>query len=512
MSMFGKFKGLFGYAYQEQISATSDRSNVLFLLPADSRFYLNNFTRTRILQKTEWLRQNFGIVKEGGNGIARHTIGKGICLQIDSEDIDANRYMEEDFEEYAITPDRCDLAGRRNFYEAQATVLESRLFRGEAFAVDCFNKRWNGEPCFQLWDSNEVVTPDGGTPDSGVIDGVKLDADFCPVEYYVRTFGQVAKPVPASAMMHWYKPEQINQVRGVSEFAQAVNPLVDIHELKKLATKSAKLHQALAVVVKKTAKLGRKGAFAAIRNAPGANGCAPSTSEGQDTTALESIYGGASIAYVGDDGDVKLVSGNSPSPLVETFITDLLMRDVCAGWGVPAEFFWSIAKLSGANTRFVLSKADLFFQIIGDALIYRFCRRHAYRFLQFRIQNGLLKAPQDKAGNPLPWKMSWQTPARITIDSGRDSATDIARLANGLLTLRQYYNERGQDYRRALAQWFREWKEAKQIADEIGVPEVYRLFRASMPGAAGAAPREQDKSEDPPEDPNEADPGKQAAA
>src|SRR5437667_5445229 len=137
-------------------------------------------------------------------------------------------------------------------------------------------------------------------------------------------------------MPHWYKPDSINQPRGISDLAQGEKPLVDIHELKRLATRSAKAQQFLALALKGITKKRAKGALGAIRNA-GNNDGTPDA----DSAQLERLTGaaGGGIIYLDDtDGRDKLVTGNTPSPLVEGFMTDLLMRDGCTGRGVRSEF------------------------------------------------------------------------------------------------------------------------------------------------------------------------------
>jgi capsid protein len=465
LGLLGRYLGIGGNAFSETLLSSIDRANYRFLLPADSALYLTNRTRRGINEKAEWLWQNFGIVKEGVAGIARHTVGKGISLQIDSEDDEWNQLAEDDFEDYALTPERCDLAGRRNFYEAQTTALEQRILRGEFFAAKTENPEWDNEPCFQIYDSEEISTPPSAVSgiETGkiVLDGVELNANSRATFYHLRGLdGLTWTPIPRERMIHWFKPHAVNQVRGISDLAQAVNPLVDIHELKRLATRSAKAQQLIALVLKNVAKTKKRGAMGGIKSAAPSSG---DTEAGTDVAQLEQLVGaaGAGIAYLTGDGDAKLLTPNSPSPLVEGFITDLLMRDVCAGWGVPAEFFWSIAKLGGANTRFVLSKADLLFQVLGDGLIYRFCTPIAYRYLKSRIDSGKLRAPSDKN-----WalKMSWQTPPRVTVDNGRDNMLLIEMLANGMITLREFCNARGMNYRHTMRQWIREPIEFIKIA------------------------------------------------
>jgi capsid protein len=488
----------FGFgAFRDTLTPSIDRANLRFLVPPDSRLYIQRRTRKALVEHAEWLWQNFGIVKEGVGGIARHTVGKGISLQIDSEDSDWNHLAEDDFETYALTPDRCDLAGRRNFYELQTTAVEQRMVRGEFFAALTKNPQWNNAPCFQLYDSEEIANPPQAASDGLILDGVLLDRNSRAAGYYVRGLPEVAGGggytytlIQRGDMIHWFKPHSVNQSRGITELAQAVNPLVDVHELKKLATRSAKAQLLLALALKGVEKKKRRGALGAIQNAGvDADGNADS-----NTAQIEATVGaaGGGIIYLDDEkGDAKLITSDMPSPLVEGFITDLLMRDVCAGWGVPSEFFWSMAKMNGGNTRFILARADLFFQIMGDRLADRVCTPIAFRYLSDRVQTGKLRACKDPN-----WatKLSWQMPPRLTVDNGRENQILIELLSNGMITLREFCNARGLSYKAVMRQWVREPKEFIATAQAEGVDPEYLqrlkdnlpLWRAPKPGTVGA--------------------------
>jgi capsid protein len=450
-----------------------------------------------LVEHAEWLWQNFGIVKEGVAGISRHTVGKGISLQIDSEDSEWNHRAEEDFEAYALTPDRCDLAGRRNFYELQTTAVEQRMVRGEFFAALTENPEWENAPCFQIYDTEEIATPPPEYESGTVLDGVALDKNTRATAYWVRGLPQRLggvvpnySSIPRAQMIHWMKAHSVNQTRGITELAQAVNPLVDIHELKRIATRSAKAQLLLALSLKGVEKKRRRGAIGAIQNA----GSLEDGSPNPDTAQLEATVGaaGGGIIYLDDkDGEAKLISSDMPSPLVEPFITDLLMRDVCAGWGVPSEFFWNMAKMNGGNTRFILARADLFFQIMGERLSDRVCTPIAFRYLSSRVQAGKLRACKDPNW---PNKLSWQMPPRVTVDNGRESQILIELLSNGMITLREFCNARGLSYKAVMRQWVREPKEFLDTAKAEGVDPEYLqrlkdnlpLWRAPKPGVVGA--------------------------
>src|ERR1043166_1698870 len=154
--------GWLPWRYADFRTWQTDQTQIVYMVPEDSTQYLDSVSRREIVRRIEWLLQTFGIVKEGGRGIARHAIGKGLILQLNTKNPKWNMAAEAQFEEYAITPGRFDIAGRRNFYEGQLTAVEQRIWRGEFFASATHNPRWstrfNGadipEPCWQLWDTN----------------------------------------------------------------------------------------------------------------------------------------------------------------------------------------------------------------------------------------------------------------------------------------------------------------------------------------------------------------------
>ncbi len=281
-------------------------------------------------------------------------------------------------------------------------------------------------------------------------------------------------------------------MRGVSEFAQSVARLVDIHDLIKVTTRSGKTHGAMALFIKKAAKLGGQGAIDAIKKgfgpqptpsappAPGQSG-GSSGVEQAGGQPLEQVFGGGAIMYYGDDGDVKIVNSTQPSPLVEQFVTDLLMRDAVNGWGTSADFFWSMAKLNGANIRAVLLKAGLLFVVLGDGVDYELCKPWVVRFLEHRMATKQLRQPTDPH-----WmqKITFQGPPDMSVDEGRTGALEIQQLANGIVTMQILDNRRGRNTRPKIRQWFREWGFAAKCAVEEKVPWALKYWRAGMPGAA----------------------------
>lgn len=495
-----------GGQFSETVGWSPDRGSIMYYLPSDSRQYLTRWTRLEILRKVEWLFQTFGIVKEGVRGIARHTVGdSGICLQLNSDDEEWNELAEADFEAYAKSAARFDIAGRRNFYQTQEFALIQRIKAGEFFAAHASNPRWDNAPCVQIWDALEIESPSFENRED-IIDGVRVDAHTNPLGYFARTRDKQHVEIPASQMMHWYFADGTNQVRGVSELAQAVNPLVDTKELIQITTKTAKQNTALGLHIKRMVKASGQGGIDRLRTISGQRTeGATTTSDGNVDPQYERLTGGGAIIYTDEQGDAKLLTPNSPTPLLEPFITKVLMRNALSSLGVPSEFFWALDDLNGVAQRVVLVKADALFRKLGSDLVVNFCDPVAARYLLHRIATGKLRACRDKN-----WllKMEWQPTGRLSVDNGRDSAAEIQQLANGIETLRGINDRRGRSWRKQITQWFREFKFAADVAEREGVEWALPYWRATMPGAGSAAPNQAPDDDEEPPAPSKKDPKK----
>lgn len=504
------FRAAFG-AYQEATSFGPDRGGVAIIMPSDTRSYVDSWTRKEIRRRVEWVFQNFGVMKEAVRGIARLTVQRGICLSINTDDETWNAAAEADFEAWAMSPNRCDLSGRRNFYEIQAHAIEMRIKQGEFLAAFVKNPRWEDEPCLQIFDGQEIDTPNDRQSDARVFDGVELDANHCPVRYFVcREDGST--PIPASEFVHWFHGDSTNQVRGISDLAQAIAPTQDAKELIRIVTKTAKQQTAFGLHVKKAVKKGGQGALDQIRTLsqrakvaageatpPGSEKTPPSQ---DNDAAYERVAGGGGIVYTDADGDVRFVTPSSPTPLLEPFITKVLLRDGFASVGAPAELFWDCSNLNSANQRFVLLKGDVLFTHLGDGLIGHLLNPAAVRFLVHRMEQGKLEKPRIRLVDPETGKetwqpdtegrwmsaLVWQLPQRMSIDNGRDANAEIAQLDKGIENLASVNDRRGRGWRPMTRQWFREFAYAELCAKEFKVEWALKLWRAAMPGAAGASP------------------------
>jgi hypothetical protein len=88
--MFGFFKR----RHEDKLRWSTDRTQILYALPEDPREYLDPLSRCEVNRRVEWLMERFGMVKEGALGIARHAIGTGLTLQLNSTGVGWNAEAE----------------------------------------------------------------------------------------------------------------------------------------------------------------------------------------------------------------------------------------------------------------------------------------------------------------------------------------------------------------------------------------------------------------------------------
>jgi hypothetical protein len=300
--------------------------------------------------------------------------------------------------------------------------------------------------------------------------------------------------------------------------------MCDTRDLVRIVTKTAKQNSSIGLHIKKLVKAGGQGGVAKLRSlaqSMGGDATPPPDGPKNEQAQYEKLAGGGAIIYTDENGDAKFITPESPSPLVEPFIRDVLMRDGLSSLGgAGSDFFWACADLSGAGQRFVIEKAGYFFEIMGDSEIGHLCSPWITRYLQHRIETGKLRRPLKRVCTPPTpasltadpeteavetwvedvddeWMnhVEFQLPGQMSIDRG-DALAEIAQLASGVETLDSVNSRRGRGWRHMVKQWFREFAYAQQIAKAMKAEWALKLWRAGMPGAGGAAPAAVDPSQE----------------
>ena len=160
--------------------------------------------------------------------LANDLIGTGPRLQLDIGDDESARIVERLFFDWGWT---VDLPAKLR------TMRESLVVDGEAFAMMISNPRLPGVQLdVRLVEAEMVATPTelmqvSITPEGNTVDGMEFDSVGNVLAYQVLNFHPGSnfrintlefQRVPASQMVHWFKPSRAGQHRGVPEVAPAL--------------------------------------------------------------------------------------------------------------------------------------------------------------------------------------------------------------------------------------------------------------------------------------------------
>jgi capsid protein len=168
--------------------------------------------------------------------------------------------------------------------------------------------------------------------------------------------------------------------------------------------------------------------------------------------------------------DMTSFQSNRPNATFTGFLA-ALERDIAMGV-LPWEFVSDSSKLGGATVRLVTAKAGRVFNKYSQVLIDQFCVPTWGYIIGQGIAAG--EIPDDPDWN----RVSWTTPKSVTVDAGRESASDRADLEMGRLSFSEDFGLRGLDFKTEVEKRAADLAHIKATAAKHGIP-FELLFRPS---------------------------------
>ncbi len=358
----------------------------------------------------------------------------------------------------------CDIATRHSFGQRQGLIDREINVAGEAFVYLTFGE--NNNPRIQLFEAELIETPgDDRAKDKSICDGIKLDPNGRELSYFIRQEDLAGtkswKEISADNMAHLYDPSRVSQGRGLPALYPILKELIDLGELQDFEMIAAKDAALLSKVIK-TAN-GEQSA-ADLRRFPRTLGGISSTGS-ESTKQRDEYYKDAAphtlLLRQGDD--VSQFASARPSVAVQSF-WDFVSARAGAGLGLPIEIM-IMRSLQGTMGRGAFDMANGFFR----------CRT-AERAEQFgRIWEHVIgNSPNPKlfrSRRPIDWRKTKYTPPRaINVDVGRNMVADIAAYQEGFKTLDMIVGPDGMTAEEVMRQRCRDFKRAREIEIEEGVP------------------------------------------
>lgn len=189
---------------------------------------LSPWVRRTMRNRARYERNNNSYLAGISATLANNLIGTGPRLQLDIGDDEAAREVERSFYDWTWT---IDLPAKLR------TMREALVVDGEAFAIFITNPTLSGVQLdLRLVEAEMVATPtelmrSTITPDGNTVDGLEFDSIGNVIAYQVLNFHPGAnyrvnnltfQRVPASQVIHWFRPIRPGQHRGIPECAPAL--------------------------------------------------------------------------------------------------------------------------------------------------------------------------------------------------------------------------------------------------------------------------------------------------
>lgn len=451
-------------AYDAAKSSPTRSSFLAF--PMNSRRELTPLTRREIVRKWRAFEANCPFATRIIRKSARHAVGSGIHFACLSDDDPFNDAMRRDVEEWWNNKNVYSIDGSMDGWEAKRIAAETIMGDGEYNQILTYHPE-SGFPCVQPLDVFEIETPflRTGETNRDWDDGVRINEYERPVEFAVRTLPRLSgdtlkdyRYIPADSMFHLMRRRRIHGHRGMPWGYSGMNQGIDALDLNALVTGTAKLHSALAVTVKGTARKGKRGAISKLSSAA-------ATDDGSNTQALERVFGGGMINYLGEQGELSLVTSEHPQQNVQEFIK-LLFHQLAVGWDLPFSVLWNMADAGGTAARYDAEDAQSAFDLIFDQIVWQMVRREVIWKVSVSIKTGRITAPKD----PL-WfsKLVFRGPRKITVDVGRMATAFKTLTRSAGMSIPRWFEEQGLDGLGEMREHIKFLKGVKGMCDEAGI-------------------------------------------
>ena len=444
----------FGGSYSgwQSTMFSNSRRAIFGQAPGDLRQDLTPWNRMAMIRKCRWAERNSGLFKQILSDMVLFTTGDGIKAQSHA----STPEMQEIYEAYfAEKGKRIDITNRFSFYNCQAILLRGMIRDGDSFAAKVRNGA--GEAKLQIMEAHRVGDPlDENVVIPGIHDGIVYGpyGEFSAVNVYKSDGSN--RQILAQSMMHVVDHEYASGCRGVPLMQASINSIQDEMEILALEKQAVKDN---GDVVRTIQKQG------GVLDQDTANELGALNTPSY--TSIANTMGGKLLVL--DQGEsLNSFQSNRPNSSFTGFIA-ALERDITMGV-LPFEFVSDPSKLGGPSVRLVTAKAGRVFAKYQTIVIEQFC----VPTWGYIIGQGI--AAGDIPDDPHWNRVSWTTPKSVTIDAGRESASDRADLEMGRVSFSEDFGLRGLDFKTEVHKRAADIAFIKEMADKHGIP-FELLFR-----------------------------------
>lgn len=454
--------------------------------------------RRDAVKVSRYLRAKLGLVKALFENTARYSLGRGLVPSSNCADEEWARRADEYFQMVTNTK-KFDVREDLTFFGMQRLILPDIMCDGDCGVAKIRGE--DGRPQLQLFPTEAIGNVMGEAIYDSIgtwRDGILRNATGKAIKF--RVLKELRPGVPGASrqyfdyqardFLHVGRTDRINVNRPMPWLYHGDGCALQILDLNTLEMETRKLQAFFAGTVESE------------------SGAPPSSMEDFLTRELETVaatepdgtsgtksveraflnlHGAANLIPLGKGERANFFKDGRDASTFTEFIS-YMVTDIAMGFGVPREFIWGLASLSGPSARLVLQQADWFFSDAAEMLVTDFCQPVWEAVIQDAMNRGVLPPPM--AGTN--WRaVAWQGPGSMTIDKGRDGKLYLELVRSGMGTRSAWFEMTGKDGRTEMRKAIEEIRWAMEECDRRGVPYSFFFGKdAADAMAAGASAEE----------------------
>ena len=365
-----------------------------------------------------------------------------------------NKDLDAQVERYwADWCSKCDFLRRHDFTTLLQLAVMAILRDGDCGFIIV---RDGPELRLQSVEADRIGSPYNRVIDSDkYIGGIMLDEYGRPEKYqiFVRTINNQyleSTDFAAAEFIHLFDATRLDEYRGRSAFATALNAARDLQEALKAEIQAIKYASYQTGVI--TTENGSADASDYFATS--------SRNDNGETAKLSNIDPGA-INYLSPGEKMEMFQSERPGGAFGEFIR-LVQSHICMSVGLPYGFAFDADK-SGPMARMEAAMAERTFARWRGLLESQFLNR----IKNIVLLDGVAQGKIDDSEFLLDGRWCW--PAKVSIDYGREATADIALWKAGLKTAGQIYADAGEDYEEALRARAKEAGMIKELGQEFDI-------------------------------------------
>ena len=381
--------------------------------------------------------------------LANDVVGTGPRLQLLTEDAEANRTLEQEFDRWSKTV---------GLAEKLRTMRVARAQDGEAFALLTSNSQL-AVPVkmdLRLVEADQVTTPNLVFDKPNAVDGIVFDESGNPVEYHVLKahpgskqagLGMQYDRVSAESMVHWFRADRPGQSRGLPDILPALPLFAMLRQYSLAVLDSARAAANVAIVMKTNA---------------------PAGGEAAEVEPMATMEWERNMAIFGPEGwEPSQIRAEQPTTTFAEFHNHIL-NEIARCLNMP----FNVAAGNSSGYNYASGRLDhqTYFKSI------RVEQSHLEAVILDRVLDAWM-GEAVRAFDLLPlrlvthWPHQWFWDGHEHVDPAKEAKAQAMRLAGNTTTLAIEYAKLGLDWEEQLRQRAKE----KELMRELGLTETEAL-------------------------------------